>query len=668
LKIQKTGEELRMPVMISTKVQDLRGILAQMFSLSSSAAHSIEFLAKVGMSMRRLRNSDEIRTNVVVRNLESFTKPKQRYPHPYCVIGAGHHGLRQAMHYARHEVDFVLVDRKSRLGGHAWATLANHTSCTQSEGVHYQLTYDPVESTAALKPDYGCWPSTAKILKHFEDTCDEYGVTPHMKLNTDAFEMTVEDNADFVQTRYNLFWCSSKEGCHDSGKLTVSNICFYPGAMVSPREAHWPGEDDYEGQLQYAHGNLFDFKALTDQDVIIIGCGAFANENIRTSIEFGARKIYLVVRNLNIFLPRCVCWFVNQSINAPPGAIVFAMMQPIYKLIGWDVFEMPTVIVNKDKSSVLLRQNARWGTGDIFFLGVYFEKVEVIKAEVKRFKSRGAVLTDGTVLNNVSNVMKCLGFVGDMKVDKLMQTKQHVGIFPNGDWRRTVYAEFLAIDAGRFGGTAFGPGGASITYYTLWYHQHPADAARLLSNNVLATNKAKPDLGKPAYDFPPRAGSMNMMQMGANVPEISDFETTLNTPFKKASVWHLQYPEKHIKECTEDWNKYSRMLIDQGCTKPWPPYPYTPQDLHDYAQKDSDLSGAPARSESPGAGMGVTNPNVIKYGSPECFAPIRDVLVKRSRSPASKPSAAQVDGWFREALRSVQLTGREQSPAPLPGD
>lgn len=666
LRCHGTEEEIVLPVMISTTVKDIRVLLGAMLDLPDNG-EGLTFMIKYGISLKRMRNHEEIRTGAVVKGIKTFAKVTQEYVHPYCIIGAGTFGLRQAMHYIRHKLDFAVIDRQPRVGGNAWVCLANDTSKLQSEGVHYQLQYDALDGNVkALKRDFPTWPKRYEVLSHFEEVLQDYGVMPHIMLDKNVVECRAQASPTepLEKHHYNLRYESTK-GDGLEGVFQCSTIAHYPGALVSPRVLTWPGEDDFGGQLAYGHGNLFDYSKIAGEKVVIVGMGAFANENIRTCLEFGVGYMYQLVRSMNVLLPRCVCWFINQSMNAPPGPYVFDMMMYMYKVIGWDPWEMPGVIATKDRKNATLRQNSRWGTGDTFFIAHYFGKAEITVDEVKRVKFRTVVLMKGSSIREVDHLMKCIGFQGDFSVDALHKTKKHYGFWPDNDWRRFIYCEFLNIDAGRFGGTAFAPGGASAAAMCLWYFQHPRDVQKQQSSGTIPTRVSQPEKGFPAYYWDGRSGSMIQMAMGAGVPELTEFEMIHNMPFKKSSIWHLQPPEVHVQCCREDWEHYCQLLTDQGSDRPWPPYPYTAKILEEYCKMEENLGNTEGRDTSVDA---ATRRELYKatYGTQASFEPAILTLRARSRSTSRNPSKKQQLRWLAEAKQTFPTSELSLKIANIP--
>jgi len=690
LKIFGTGEKITLPVMVSSKVWDVKCLLAEMHGGGVDPL-KLELVFKYGPSYKRHRNGDEIQSSVLVKGMKSFVKGVLEYPFPYLVIGAGSMGLRQAMHYSRRKVPYVLMDRMEALGGNAWLGIANATSKLQTEGPQYQLQYDVYDGNFhGLMPieKYGYWPSTAEILAHMRETCDSYGVTPHIRLCTEVTEMEIHDpgpGKDFVLKRYDFHWKHTKR--EDEGVVKISNLCYYPGCLVVPHRKTWPGEDVFGGQIGYGFSHEFDYRKLPGQDAVIIGMGAFAHENVRTFVEFGGNKVYNVCRHFNLMMPRVVCWWVNQSSCPPTAAMVLHAMKPMYDLIGMNPWNFFSVTANAERTVATIKQYTRWGISDIYFLALYFEKLETINAEVKRFKPRSCVLNNGRILEDIDHIIKVIGFDGDFGVDRLMQTTENIGPWPSGDWRRWTLSDQSAIDASRFTNIAISPAVSSMSNMTLFLHQHPEYAFAALSSGMLPTNYSEPEVGSPAYHYEPRKGTAAMMTVGAFCPELAGFEE-LNNRLKKSSMHHLAPPEKYCSACQRDWMRYCKLFKDQGSEASWPAYPYPIAEAKRLVQLEEELrlqeeqkwlqrQGLTEMPKAPPPpspeelqhqqqereAMAFYMPP-IEPGDRTSFEPARRVLEARRRSKSPAQDEGQRLSWLREGHEHKDFLLRHSSAGP----
>lgn len=657
LRIQHSDEKIVLPVMAASRVWDVKVMLAEMLDIEHPS--NIEFLLK----NRKHRNSDEIGANVVVRGIKSFQKAKQEYPHPYCIIGTGHMGLRHAVQFCRDKTDFVAFDRMDRFGGNCWVRIANPTSKLQSEGPQYQLQYDPYDGNldSLLSVDkYGYWPSRLEILEHFQEVADRYGVPAHVRLLTEVVDMKICDHPDFVRKSYDMHWKSLKSADAvepAAGDFKCSCILYYPGALVVPHRKTWPGEDIFDGQIGYGFSSEFDYTRVSGQDAVIIGMGAFAHENVRTFVEHGGRKVYVIARRFNLMLPRVICWWMNQSICAPTGAMCLDAMKPMYDILGWDPWSFFSVTANEERTVANIKQYTRWGISDVFFLSIYFEKAAVVNAEVKRFKTRAVVLNNGNVIADIDHIMKVIGFDADFTVDRIMHTKQHLGIWPDSDWRRCVISDNSAIDASRFNGVNVSPVLVSFVHTTNWYFQHPKDVVKPLHSGLLPMGLSQPEFGSPAYHYEPRQMVATWTALVGCIPDMVQM-SSLNDEMKKGSAHLLAPPHKFIVACKADWDAYGRLFRDQGCKKPKPPYPYTVEYVQGLVKQEQELAQIERSKQEAKYGIKVDPTKALEAmklepGNPLTFEPARTVLIARSRSPSVKPTAQEQQQWLQSG-REIQ--------------
>mmetsp|Transcript_114297 Transcript_114297/g.318177 ORF Transcript_114297/g.318177 Transcript_114297/m.318177 type:complete len:406 (+) Transcript_114297:3-1220(+) len=268
--------------------------------------------------------------------------------------------------------------------------------------------------------------------------------------------------------------------------------------------------------------------------------------------------------------------------------MVLQAMQPIYALVGLNPWNFFSVTANAERTVATIKQYTRWGISDIYILALYFEKAEVINAEVKRFKERSVVLNNGRVLEEIDHIIKVIGFDGDFGVDRLMKCTVNIGPWPHGDWRRFTLSDNSAIDASRFTNIAISPAVSSLSFMCTYYFQHPEAGFACLATGMLPENKSEPEVGSPCYHYEPRKGMASMMVVYGISPELGVFDE-LNGKMKKCSLHHIASPEKYQAACERDWMKYCRLFKDQGCTKPFPAYPVSVEDAKRLLQLEQEL-------------------------------------------------------------------------------
>lgn len=561
------SEELEIPVKISTRVRTVKEMLADKTGVHPD---SLSFLAKQGAYNKILLDTDEVRSKVWVKGLESFERQKKRYQHPHCIIGAGHNGLRQALAFAEEKnSNYVVFDRRDRVGGTSWIAHANKWSKVQTEFGTYHLNYS---DQCACPKGYSPWPSRDELLEHFEKVVDEWGLRPHLYLSTDVLRYTVEKAGG--EQNYNLTLQSTALPNNPEGQSTVSSIVLYPGNLTNPRREEYPGEEVFGGDISYGMFDETNYDRLTGKDVAIVGFGAFAVENIRTCCEHRANKIYLICRRKNLCMPRMISWWINGSVFPVAAGDVLRGMEDVYKWVGDDPWSYYAVQSNESRTNVTIFQKARFGIGDIYFLSRFYGKTEIVEGKIKRLTENTVHLEDGRKLENVHAILKLLGFVPEWAVDKFLQIKELFGFWVNEDYRRATTSEFPTVNAQRFGGTSLSPGAISWTKLFLYFYNYPQDFGRLQASGLV--HRHKPDIEKdePGYVLDAKTGSGVMIVVTSVVPNLAAMLSQFDDRFKRSKQWGTHSMEEVQAAAEEDWLRYCRMFKEQGDDREFPAYPF----------------------------------------------------------------------------------------------
>ncbi|CAE8624589.1 unnamed protein product [Polarella glacialis] len=577
LRIAGSELTLTIPTIVATTVWDVKELIASRLGV---APDTMTFIAKQGCYWREKRDCEEIGKKVTIKGIKSFERSRTEYPHPIGIIGAGHIGLRQAMIFMKYKCyDFVIFDKKPKVGGQSWWDQANTTSKLQTETGVYHLGWD--ETLPIPKNDYP-WPSRNELLDHFQEMAAEYGILPYCKMSTEVKDLIVEGRREL--TTYELTLQKADDPTAKEERFMTSGVMLYPGNLSLPRRETYKGEEEFGGVIGYGMFDELKYSEVKGKNVAIIGHGAFAVENVRTCCEYDSGKIYLVCRRKNISCPRYVSWLANQSCS-PLSAVTFLnAMKPMYDLVGFDVWEYYSIQSNAARSQCTIMQKARFGIGDIYFLAISWGKLEVIEDPlgIKRLGKGMLQCGSGRKLE-VDCILKLLGFVGNPENDRLMKVKELVGFWVNDDPKRYIVAEPVSVMASNFGGTSFSPGAIAWSEYGMWFMHHPQDFwDKVMPTGMLPRHKADDsDEGsyRPAYVVDARHGTSTMVFIGAAIPFLSERGGT-NTQIKVERMWAMHPIEKFIEYCKEDWNHYCEKFREEGLSGP--EFPYSSEQAHKY--------------------------------------------------------------------------------------
>jgi len=576
LKVANSQETMTIPVYTGTKVEEVKMILG--YKLGKDPGE-LRFLMKQGCSFRDNLNIEEVARTVIVHGIRSFQREKQQYYHPHAIIGAGHLGLKTAMTWLCHEknTNFVLFDRRPEVGGTSWWQQANSTSRLQTEVGVYHLQYHEthgIPADAQTNP----WPSRDQLLKHFKEVSEEYGLMPYCKMNTDVCRMSILGRTYWEQS-YEL--CIRRNG--EESIVNVSSVCFYPGNLTNPKRVTYKGEELFDGDIVYGISNEFDYARCAGNRVSIIGSGAFSVENVRTCVESGATKIFMICRRKTLAMPRVVSWFCNQSLNYISAVDTLNSSMPMYNLINVDPWTYYAVFANEARTQVTIRQKSRFGIGDVYFLSMYYGHTEHIVDDVKRVSFHKIHLMNGRNIEDVTAMLKLLGFNGEFENDRLLKIKELYGWWANKDHRRYIVAEPLGVDANNFGGTSFSPGALQWAEQQVWMLNHPADWPTVMDGGQLPSHVADESIDRPAYVVEARHGALTGISLGALVPGIGERMGAVGW-LSKQRQWDCHPLDKYLDCCRREWYMWNDKIRDLGYDRPTPEYPYTMEIVTEYLE------------------------------------------------------------------------------------
>jgi hypothetical protein len=617
--LETKNDTIQVPVQVCTQVGELRELLAS--QLGYIDASKLDFVVKQGCSFRKLFDTEQVLHRIHVKGIQSFVPPRHKYPHPYCIIGAGYNGIKTAM-FLEHmgSQDYEIFDRYDRVGGHAWLEMANKTTKLQTEFPTYHVWYGaefsmPEYTKCGGAPtEWELWPTRDRLLEHFKLAADDFGITPHVHFQTNVEAMDMIGKVSDKERHYNLtcvpvqYERKDVQGggglAHQLGgqadvhrsegkrikdrdpfQIKVSNIAFWPGALTFPRNVPYKGEQLFGGPVDYAVEMRFDYNSCTGKVVCINGHGAFTMENIRTCLEHSVKKIWLLCRKRNLICPRPVSWFINQSNPPISGAQILDMLSIAYKHIDFDPWTMHSVHSNKDRTHATIISKTRFGIGDVYFLGAAYGILEIKVGVIKRLTYQTIHCEDGSKIE-CHALLKCTGCTGDWRVDKLMKIKEMRGPFINGDVRRVCTGEADGINAAQFTTTTAGPGMYGMIKMVLHFWDVPNDWYRMMDWNILdqlPVHKAgEPDEEFPAYFYTAMHATSAGMMLGSSSPLLQT--KSANDDWYKNFIQTYCCPtERILAEARGDWERYEKHFRDTGMVPadaPYVPYLYDMDEMN----------------------------------------------------------------------------------------
>lgn len=173
----------------------------------------------------------------------------------YAVIGAGMAGVLAAIKLKERGEEFTVYEKAARLGG-TWRE-NRYPGLTCDVPAHaYTYSFEPYPEWQAFYAD------GAEIQTYFEKTADKYGVTPHIRFNSEVVSSEWDDARSV--------W---KLGLVNGEQVEVDVVIAASGVLHHVNTPDIPGLDTFEGKA--FHTARWDDTAQIDgAKVGLIGCGS----------------------------------------------------------------------------------------------------------------------------------------------------------------------------------------------------------------------------------------------------------------------------------------------------------------------------------------------------------------------------------------------------------
>jgi cation diffusion facilitator CzcD-associated flavoprotein CzcO len=205
--------------------------------------------------------------------------------HRVAIIGTGFAGLGMAIRLKHADLhDFIVLERAPDIGG-TWRD-NTYPGCQCDVPSHlYSFSFAPNPGWSRT------FSHQEEIWDYLRDCAERFGITPHVRLNTEVLESAWDEEAGVWRLETS------------SGNLTADVIVSGTGALSEPAIPDLPGLKDFEGAAFHSAQWDHDFD-LQDKRVAVIGTGA-------SSIQFVPR-IQPKVGKLHLF-QRTPPWVLPHS-------------------------------------------------------------------------------------------------------------------------------------------------------------------------------------------------------------------------------------------------------------------------------------------------------------------------------------------------------------------
>jgi cation diffusion facilitator CzcD-associated flavoprotein CzcO len=200
------------------------------------------------------------------------------------VVGAGFGGVALGVKLQRAGIDtFTIYESSLGIGGTWWDN--TYPGAEVDVGSHlYCFSFKPHDwtRTHARQPE---------LQKYLEETVDEFGLRPHLRLGVTVESATWDDDRHVWKIRLD-------DGTADECHVLVSGV----GFLNVPRYPTWPGMNDFQGP-KFHTARWEHHHDLTGKVVAVVGTGSSATQVV-PAIQPTVRKLYVFQREPGWVLPK----------------------------------------------------------------------------------------------------------------------------------------------------------------------------------------------------------------------------------------------------------------------------------------------------------------------------------------------------------------------------
>jgi cation diffusion facilitator CzcD-associated flavoprotein CzcO len=203
------------------------------------------------------------------------------------IIGAGFAGLSSAKVLKQFGHEVTVFEKTPDVGG-VWSASRRYPGVTtQNNKGTYHLSDYPMPAS------YPEFPSGEQVQAYLEGYADRFGVTPHLRLNTEVLA------ADLDEVRGLWSLTSRETGADERRTEEFEYLVVANGIFSEPFKPSFGGADDHEraGGRLYAASEFADLEEARGKDVVVVGYGksacdvAFEISGVAASTTVVARRL-----------------------------------------------------------------------------------------------------------------------------------------------------------------------------------------------------------------------------------------------------------------------------------------------------------------------------------------------------------------------------------------
>jgi len=355
------------------------------------------------------------------------------------VVGAGVTGLYQAAQFKDDGRSVLMVDRVDGIGG-VWYMHGNDYSRVNSSEVAYRYI-----------DKKGTWQRTNEDHTPKADMMRDFYEMAATNKDNIRLNIQVDKVSETENGKYEVLMKNVKTGT--SHKLIANFVSLHTNRRLGKaRTVNFEDSDKFKGKICYGYGNEVRGVNFWKKNVLIVGAGAFAFENVRTSIERGSQMCTLLGRRDGSTCPKWVDMIAflrplddNLHTNKAAAAFSFEVWSEAYSKAN-----LPAPSCWKEG---LLKPNGHTiSVSDLAFIGGFHGLFGLKSGEVAKIGADGASVElkgDGGKIEKLQLIIKCTGFHLNDECEEMVGESK---MYPNGLVKFNInYTAEALFDAGQFG-------------------------------------------------------------------------------------------------------------------------------------------------------------------------------------------------------------------------
>ncbi len=333
------------------------------------------------------------------------------------IVGAGISGIEAAKIFLSCGEDVVLFEQHGYMAG-IWLRAANVESRVQVDPISFR----PIEDTSSVRAMDPCDP-----FDTISSTRDEVvhrvaqDVVAFRLRSRVLFHMKVVHFASVSPQAVRV--TVSHTPSNTTYTLTFRQLHIRTGCLnQSVTMAHYPGLDEYGGRYAGGIGCDVEVADFEGKDVVVVGLGAFATENVRRALMGRARSIVLLARVFNKpWFPEYATYTLRRTLQGDDALChthAVALWRQVHDILATVashchvtplVINPHTVRFFDGEPVILFNNGVPSMSSNSLYLACHYGLCRCVQGEIDRFTRDGVQLRSGETLR-ADVVVGCLGF------------------------------------------------------------------------------------------------------------------------------------------------------------------------------------------------------------------------------------------------------------------